>query len=311
MIVESIRLVIYIASLLLVTGSACAAELTLAERLGYGSQAKLLIVHADDIGVSHSVNGATFAALQTGLVNSGSIMVPCPWFPEAAEYFRANPQLDLGLHLTLTSEWRHLRWSGVLTDAAATGLHDADGYLYRDVPGVIANASAAAVARELRAQVDRALAFGIQPTHLDSHMGTVFASPEFFAAYLEVGRDYKLPVLVPRERIQREAPQLASLLTPEDLTIDWLFMADESVPMAQWDSYYSGVLQNLQPGVTEIIIHLAYDDAEMQAVTIDHPDYGAAWRQADFDFFTSERFASLLRQHDVELVTWREIGRLL
>jgi len=168
-----------------------------------------------------------------------------------------------------------------------------------------------AIRHPLRAQVERALAFGIQPTHLDSHMGTVFASPEFFAAYLEVGRDYKLPVLVPRERIQREAPQLASLLTPEDLTIDWLFMADESVPMAQWDSYYSGVLQNLQPGVTEIIVHLAYDDAEMQAVTIDHPDYGAAWRQADFDFFTSERFASLLRQHGVELVTWREIGRLL
>jgi len=291
---------------------------TLAQRLGYSSEAKLLIVHADDLGVAHSVNRATLDAMlhrnQAGdrvAVNSGSIMVPCPWFPEMAALYQAHPYLDLGLHLTLTSEWKHYRWSGVLTDKAASGLHDNDGFLYRSVEEVVQNASDIAVEREIRAQLQRALEFGIQPTHLDSHMGTLFQTPGFFSAYLRLGREYGLPVLLPAEALTAAPSQLRDLITGEDLLIDRIVMADPEVLPENWEAYYSEVLRELKPGITEIIIHLGYEDAELKAVTVDHPDYGAAWREADLRFFTSEQFRQLVKQHNIQLITWREIGGLL
>jgi len=99
---------------------------TLAERLGYPRVAKLLIVHADDLGMAHSINAATIKAFETGLVNSGSIMIPCPWLPEIAAYARANPNADLGLHLTLTSEWKLFRWGSVLPKDSVRSLFDAN-----------------------------------------------------------------------------------------------------------------------------------------------------------------------------------------
>ena len=287
------------------------AQTTLAERLGYDADDKLLIVHADDIGVAHSVNRATFDAMATGLVNSASIMVPCPWLPEVARYMAEHPDADLGLHLTLTSEWQDFKWGGVLSKAQTPGLYREDGYYYPGVMEVAMGATAEEVEAEIRAQVEQALRMGIQPTHLDSHMGTLFATPAFFDAYLRVGRAYKLPVLIPGNMIGMRGQEFADLLTPEDIVIDYLYMISESVKKDDWESYYAGVVENLQPGVSQIIIHLAYDDAEMQGVTINHPDFGAAWRQRDFDYFTSEAFRSLLEAHDVKLITWREIGQLI
>ena len=309
---------------LVFTLPAQSADNTLAQRLGYSSDARLLIVHADDLGVAHSVNQATLDAMllstedRTGTrtgdafaVNSGSIMVPCPWFPEIAALYKTHPELDLGLHLTLTSEWKHYRWSGVLTDKAASGLHDKDGFLYRTVEEVVRNASDEAVEREIRAQLQRALNFGIQPTHLDSHMGTLFQTPGFFSAYLRLGREFGLPVLLPAEALEAAPAQLRDLISSEDLLIDRIVMAGPEVRPENWDAYYSKVLRELKPGITEIIIHLGYEDSELKAVTVDHPDYGAAWREADFRFFTSEQFRFLLKRHDIQLITWREIGSLL
>jgi hypothetical protein len=139
-------------------------------------------------------------------------------------------------------------------------------------------------------------------------MGTLFR-PAFLEAYLRVGRDYKLPVLLPRAMAAQ--PQVQALLTPDDVLIDRVEIANPSVAAEAWDAFYSGIVEGLRPGVTEVIIHLAYDDAEMQAVTVNKPDYGSAWRQRDFDYFTGDHFAALLKEHDVHLVTWREIGRLL
>ncbi len=287
-----------------------AAPKPLAERLGYGRDAKLLIVHADDIGVAHSVNTASIRALGTGLVNSGSVMVPCPWFPEIAAYARAHPDLDLGLHLTLTSEWKHYRWDAVLPASRVPTLLDSLGFLYPEASDVAAHADPAEAEAEIRAQIERAMAFGLQPTHLDAHMGSLYQTPALFEAYLRVGRDYGLPVLLPRASLE-QTPHLTALLRPDDLLIDRLVMASPDVPADAWDAFYTRAVETLEPGVTEIIVHLAFDDAEMQAVTVDHPDYGAAWRQRDFDFFTSPAFARLLEAHDVRLITWREIGRLL
>jgi len=287
------------------------AQPSLAARLGYPPDARLLIVHADDLGVSHSVNAASIEALETGLVNSASIMVPCPWFPEIAAYARDHPEHDLGLHLTLTSEWKHYRWRPVLPVTEVPTLVDDQGFLYASEAEAAQKMDPREAEAEIRAQVERAMAFGIQPTHLDAHMGTLFQTPALFEAYLRVGRDYNLPVFVPGNALRQTAPHLMRLLTPRDVVIDRYAMASPQVATAQWAAYYTGLIEDMQPGVTEIIIHVAHDDAEMRAVTVDHPDYGSAWRQRDLDFFTSDAFRNLLARHSITLITWREIGRLL
>jgi predicted glycoside hydrolase/deacetylase ChbG (UPF0249 family) len=163
---------------------------------------------------------------------------------------------------------------------------------------------------EIRAQIARARAFGIRPTHLDSHMRTLYTTRPLFEMLLRVGRDERLPVMVSREWFA-DASFLPTALGPDGIVLDHIVSADPSVRPERWAEFYTDVIKNLKPGVTELIIHLAYDDEEMRAVAQDHPAWGAAWRQRDFDFFTSEAFRRLLREHDVKLVTWREIGKLL
>jgi hypothetical protein len=283
---------------------------SLAERLGHPAGAKLLIVHADDLGAAHSINAATVKAFETGLVNSGSIMVPCPWLPEIAAYARTRPDADLGLHLTLTSEWKTYRWGGVLSKDRAPTLYGADGYLYPTEAEAAARIDVREAEAEIRAQIERARAFGIRPTHLDSHMRTLYTTRPLFEMFLRVARDERLPVMVSREWFA-DAPFLPAALGPDGVVLDHVVSADPSVRPERWAEFYSGVIKNLKPGVTELIVHLAYDDEEMRAVALGHPDWGAAWRQRDFDFATGEAFRRLLEEHDVKLVTWREIGRLV
>src|SRR5271165_6299126 len=155
---------------------------TVAERLGYPADSKLLIMHADDLAVAHSVDAASFDALDQNAVTSASIMVPCPWLSEVAAYAKTHPDADLGLHLTLTSEWKTYRWGPVASKNTVPSLLDPAGYLWPDTPEAIRNLKADEAEREIRAQVERAIAMGIHPTHLDSHMGTLFVRPDLFAA---------------------------------------------------------------------------------------------------------------------------------
>ena len=298
-------------ALLFLLLSACSLAVSVAERLGLPADAKLLIIHADDIGMSHSVNLASFSALEAGTVNSGSMMVPCAWFDEAAVAFKKSPALDLGLHLTLTSEWAHYRWDSLSGAGPGYSLHNKQGYQYPDVPYVVQNAQPSDIRAEIEAQVEAAYAHGIAPTHLDSHMGTLFATPEFFSAYVETGRKYRLPVLIPREALLAQSPQLAQILKPDEIVVDRIYMADPTIALDEFDAYYTGLIENLQPGVTEIIIHLGFDDVELQAITVNHPDYGAAWRQADWNFFTRPQTKALLIANNVHLVTWRALGNIL
>jgi predicted glycoside hydrolase/deacetylase ChbG (UPF0249 family) len=285
-------------------------EKTIAERLGYPRDAKLLIVHADDLGMAHSVNAATIKALESGLVNSGSIMVPCPWFSEIATYARANPQADLGLHLTLTSEWTTFRWGPVSSKDRVSSLLDKDGYFYLTETDAASHADPKQVELEITAQVERARASGVQPTHLDSHMGTLYQNKALFEVFLRVARKYKLPVRVARAWFGR-ADFLPEVLKPDDVYIDRVLDINTSVAASDWASFYSDALKKLEPGVTEVVIHLGYDDAEMRGATSDHPNWGAAWRQRDFEFFTSETFRKLLQENQIKLITWRELGKLV
>jgi len=286
---------------------ASAQNKTVAERLGYSADAKLLIIHADDLGVSHSENMASISGLEESPVNSANIMVPCPWFPEIAAYARKNKSADLGLHLTLNSEWNYYKWGPVTSRDSVPGLINKNGYFYSSVDSLGMYGSAKEVALELRNQVKKAYQFGIDVTHLDTHMGAAVGTPEYIAAYMKVGKEFKLPVLLDSRIYALDNPEIKSLLDEKTVVVDNIYTAlpgDYEKGMAQ---YYTSVFRNLEPGLNCLLIHLAYNDEEMRAVTIDHPSWGAAWRQADYDFFTGPQCAQILKEENIVLVTWREL----
>ena len=283
---------------------------SLLERLGYPADTKLLIVHADDLGVAHSVNQASIKGLESGLVTSASIMIPCSWLPEIAAYARSHPEADLGLHLTLTSEWALYRWGPVLGKEQVPSLLDRDGYLYLTETEAATHINPKEAEAEIRAQVARAKALGIQPTHLDSHMGTLYQNQALFETLFRVAHDNKLPVRVSKEWFAT-APFLQSLVSPDDVVVNTIISIEPSVTADGWSKFYADAIKNLQPGITEMIVHLAYDDEEMKGVTFAHPDWGSAWRQRDFQFVTSDAFRQLLKDNNVKLVTWREVGKLM
>jgi predicted glycoside hydrolase/deacetylase ChbG (UPF0249 family) len=282
---------------------------TVAERLGYAPDARLVIVHADDLGMSHSINEATIKAFSSGLVNSGSIMMPCSWVPEIAAYARANPQADLGLHLTLTSEWQKYRWRPLLAGGSVQSLLDADGYLYLTESEAASHLNVLEAEKEIRAQIERANKLGIRPTHLDSHMGTLYQTKELFEMFVRVARENKLPIRVAKDMSGR-MPFLSQILKPEDILIDGIVSIEPSVTAEGWANFYIDELKKLPPGITELVIHIAYDDAEMKAVTFEHPNWGAAWRQRDFDFFTSDAFRKVLEENHIKLITYRDLQKL-
>ena len=278
----------------------------LAERLGYPANAKLLILHGDDLGVAHSVDSASLDALGSGAISSASVMMPTPWITEVAAWSKAHPDADLGLHLTLTAEWDTYRWGSVASKGTVRSLLDSAGIFPNDVEPVAKRAKPIEVERELRAQVERALALGMKPTHLDSHMGALFATPELMAVYAKVARAYGLPFLALRG--DPKAPPHTSLRANE-VALDTVIIAGPEVPRDQWKKFYLDAIAALRPGLTEMIVHLGHDDAELQAVTVNHPDYGAAWRQRDYDAVTSAEFKQALKDNGVILVGWRELQK--
>lgn len=281
---------------------------TVAERLGYPAESKLLIIHADDLAVAHSVNSASFEALAKNSVTSASIMVPCPWLTEVADYAKAHPDADLGLHLTLTSEWKTYRWGSIAPSDKVPGLLGPDGTMWSDTPLVAQHARPDEAEREIRAQIERAMAMGIHPTHLDTHMGSVLASPQIFAVYVKLAHEFRLPFLAVRIP---GAERLLASLSPKDIVLDSLVMAAPTVHPDQWQEFYLNAIGNLKPGLTEMIVHLGHNDAELQAVTVDHPDYGSAWRQRDYNVVTGPEFQKALQDNRVILVKWKDLQKLI
>lgn len=173
---------------------------TFAERLGWKPGDRVVLIHVDDAGMSHDSDMGVEKALAAGPATSFSVMMPCPWVPEIVHYLQKHPELDAGLHITLTSEWKEYRWGPVAGAAAVPGLVDKEGAMWPTVEEVAQHATADEVEKEIRAQVARARAMGFNPTHLDSHMGTVFATPEFVERYIKVGAESHIPVMFPGGR---------------------------------------------------------------------------------------------------------------
>src|SRR3954464_7706376 len=277
---------------------------TVQERLGYPKGARLLIIHADDLGMSHSVNRATFEALEKGWITSSSILVPCPWFPEVVRFAQSHPDADLGIHLALNSEWTDYRWVPLSAKEKVPSLLDDQGYLVNDETIVAKQAKATEASVELQAQIDRALKSGIKLSHLDTHMTALVGSLELFRVYQALGSKYSLPILVGDYKIPTGVT-----LAPSESLVQRVIGIDPGISPANWADWYERTLAALPPGVYEVIVHLASDDEEMRGATQDHPDWGAAWRQLDFNLVKSPDFQKFLRDQGFVLVTWKTLIR--
>ena len=285
--------------------------MNLAQKLGHPEDAKLLIIHADDAGLSHSENQATIQALQSGSVNSYSIMVPCPWFYEMATFAKNNPNYDCGVHLTLTCEWENYKFGPVLPIAEVSSLVDQNGYFYKTRADFKNNALLSEIKKELTAQIEKALQFGIRPTHLDSHMCSAGVTPDILELYKELGTKYNLPVFINQQfvesiRLSDNKYNFENTLLADNLLIGHF----SDFEKGELRHSYAQALDNIKPGFNVFLLHPAFDDFEMQGITIHHPNFGSAWRQTDFDFFTSEECQSKLKENNIKLITWKEIQQI-
>ena len=280
---------------------------TVQERLGFPADARLLIIHADDLGMSHAVNRATFEALENHWITSSSILVPCPWFPEVAAWARTHQDADLGVHLAVNSEWTTFRWGPVSGRETVPSLLDKDGYLALEEQEVVAHAKPEDVEHELRAQVAFAKRAGVHLTHLDSHMATLFHSQALFDVYEKVGKAYGLPLLMERRGV-RGGAQSPWGTHDESALVDRIVSIDPGVPADAWEAAYEKMLAPLPAGVYQLIVHLGYDGDEMLGATADHPNWGSAWRQHDFDLVKSAKFQTFLRDQHLTPMTWARLG---
>jgi hypothetical protein len=234
-------------------------------------------------------------------------MVPCSWFPEIAAYARKNRDKDFGLHMTLTSEWKHYKWGPVSSKETVSTLVNDGGYFYSLVDSLQNYGDPKEVEIELRNQVKKALRFGIDVTHLDAHMGAAASTPDFTAAYMKVGKEFGLPVLLDGRIHAMEHDGIKILLDSNTVVVDRILAMGPAMYEQGAHQFYSNLLKNLEPGLNFLLLHPAYDSAEMQAITIDHPDYGSEWRQADYDFLMSEDCSSIIKEQNIKMITWREL----
>jgi len=293
-------------ALMLVASALPAQARTIAEKLGYPRDAKLLILHADDLGAAHSINVASFEALDKGAISSASVMIPTPWISEVAAYARAHPDADLGIHLVLTSEWDTYKWGSVAPAEKVPSLLDSAGIFATRETTVGERAKPSEAEIELRAQLDRARALGIRLTHADSHMRSLFTTAPLFRVYMKVARDYRIPFMTSRSNTPKAA--LAEL-RPTDPLMQVILGAGPDIPPDKWKQYYLDVIRNLKPGVSELIVHLGFDDAELKAVMVNQEPWGAAWRQRDYEVVMSPEFRKALKDNNVILVKWKDVYR--
>jgi chitin disaccharide deacetylase len=301
------KFVLVLTSLLITLSISSQGNKNLAELLGYPKDSKLLIIHADDMGLSHSVNTACIASFENKNITSGSIMVPCPWAPEIEAYVKDHPGLDVGIHLTMTSEWNMYKWGGITPADQIPSLVDKNNYFYSSVEELGKVAKGQEAEKELRAQIDRAIASGVQPSHLDTHMGSVLASPELIKMYLSLSDIYHLPVLFPRAYLSWFPPDVAKSLESKVFLLDNLFMLEPKMIGGKWIDAYKKGIEAMKPGLNEMIVHIAIDNDEMKAISKGHDDYGSAWRQHDLDMISSPEFKALLISNHLILISWKQI----
>jgi predicted glycoside hydrolase/deacetylase ChbG (UPF0249 family) len=287
-------------------------------KLGLSDDDRVVIIHADDVGMCQATLTAFDELVDFGLVSCGAVMVPCPWFPQVAAYCRQRPGVDMGVHLTLTSEWDSYRWGPISTRDPASGLLDEEGYFPRTSEQVQEQADAAAVQRELEAQVARALDAGIDVTHLDTHMGAV-AHARFAGAYIQLAVQHRLPCLMLRfdeagwremgmdgETAAFAAQMVHQLEAQGQPLLDHLVQLPLEEQPGDRVALAKRELGSLPPGLTHFVIHPAVDTPELRAIT-------PRWRSrvADYQTFTSGELGEHVKYEGLHLLGYRALWALL
>lgn len=305
-----------------------AQDTTYAERLGFPKNARVVILHMDDAGMSLSSDRGIEKVFEKGVANSTSVMMPCAWVPQIVRFIKDHPGIDAGLHLTLTSEWKDYRWVPLAGASVVPGLTDSTGSLWADVADVVKHASAEEVYKEISAQLDRAERMGFRPTHLDSHMGTLFASPSFLEKYIQLGIEKQIPLMFPGGKdanIQKEMlltndqihyfqhlgkkiwesglPLLDDLL---NASYDWNptpQIAKDNIALTKWRvALYEKAMLQLKPGVTMVIMHCTDPSPIFSQIT-----NSGDKRKADMLAMLDPGFKQFLADNGFILTTWRDL----
>jgi len=279
--------------------------MNLAEQLGVS---RAVILHVDDLAMCNGGNRAYLELARAGFVTCGSVMVPCPWFREIAEAAAADPRLDLGVHLILTSEWRHYRWRPLSTASRASGLIDDEGYFWRDVASLRAHLVPEAAEAELRAQIERAQEAGIRPTHIDAHMAAAML-PELIHLHLRLAFDYSLVPALPRGirwAPERDSYQAAlARLDAGGLPVIDHFRGTLPVAAEETAARYRQAIEGLAPGVTLFALH-ATTPGEIETIAPDH----AAWRTREYALFARGAVAEWCAAGGITPIGYRDLRKL-
>jgi len=307
---------------------------TWAEKLGYPKDARVLILHVDDAGMSLDSNEGAIKAMTEGVANSVSVMMPCPWVPGFVAFLQKHPETDAGLHLTLTSEWDNYRWGPLAGKPAVPGLVDGQGALWGSVAEVVSHASPDEVYTEIKAQLERARGMGFEPTHLDSHMGTLFGSSDYIKQYVRLGLENKIPVMIPgghntaiveelkqsgnpqAEAFGKQMSELGKTLWSSGLPVlddlhnvsyDWKYEKyktnyNEAALQKEATENYIRTIKTLKPGLTMVIMHCTEPSPKFDEISSSR-----LTRKADLLAMTDPAFKKFLTDNKIILTTWREV----
>jgi len=286
------------------------------ELLGFDSEDRVAIFHADDVGMCYGATAAFDELSRLGTITCGSVMVPCPWFTEVAEMATQNPGLDLGVHLTLTSEWATYRWSPISTISRDSGLIDGNGYFWRRLPMLAENVVPEAAEAEMRAQIDRAMAAGIDVTHLDTHMGAAIL-PQLIEIYLRLGREYRLPVLLPRHLADYTSvldfggipligcDRIMANLEAEGSPVIDHFRMTPWVPTAESVKAYQNLVAELPQGLTLVALHPT-KSGDIEAIV----PAKAHFRTDEYRLLSDPAFQQFVEEQGVRTIGFRPIRDL-
>ena len=289
----------------------------LLKKLGFSDSDRLVIFHADDIGMCQATLTAYADLIDFGLISSAATMTPCPWFQGAAAFCRQHPEVDMGVHLTLNAEWDTYRWAPLSTRDPASGLVDKEGYFHHWTEETHANADPTAVQIELVAQLERAQAAGIDVTHIDTHMGTV-AYPSYLPGYIQLAMQHCLPTMIPRldeagylamgmdAEMAAFAVQLGDQLEEQGFPlIDNIYMMSLEDP-AERIEQVKAAMSSIPAGITHFILHPTADTPEIRALA---PDWRC--RVADYEAFTNKELKEYIKNCGVQVIGYRQIREVM